>query len=277
MTVVKPTMISCWIIVKILGALVSAYPSQQFLPVQVKDGEYLISFPLFRLHQVATLDMIFPTQNMMRGVAQSTAGTRWTNGIVPYVMSADFTAQQQTLITGAMRNIERLTAISNRKCVQFRPKIVTDRYSILIKTGSGCSSHVGQNTGWTGQLELTLQVPTTPQNSHCMHEGTIMHELLHTLGFQHEHQRSDRDSFLTINYANIQNGYAFAFDKLTSANSDNQGTPYDYNSIMHYGRTSFSSNGQPTMVPKNPTATIGDRTTLSPIDIQEIQKFYQCK
>ncbi|CAF5201560.1 unnamed protein product, partial [Rotaria magnacalcarata] len=102
-----------------------------------------------------------------------------------------------------------------------------------------------------------------------------MHELLHTLGFQHEHQRSDRDSFLTINYANIQNGYAFAFDKLTSANSDNQGTPYDYNSIMHYGRTSFSSNGQPTMVPKNPTATIGDRTTLSPIDIQEIQKFYQ--
>ncbi|CAF2101265.1 unnamed protein product [Rotaria magnacalcarata] len=128
-----------------------------------------------------------------------------------------------------------------------------------------------------GQLELTLQVPTTPQNSHCMHEGTIMHELLHTLGFQHEHQRSDRDSFLTINYANIQNGYAFAFDKLTSANSDNQGTPYDYNSIMHYGRTSFSSNGQPTMVPKNPTATIGDRTTLSPIDIQEIQKFYQCK
>ncbi|CAM4842667.1 unnamed protein product, partial [Rotaria magnacalcarata] len=41
MTVVKPTMISCWIIVKILGALVSAYPSQQFLPVQVKDGEYL--------------------------------------------------------------------------------------------------------------------------------------------------------------------------------------------------------------------------------------------
>ncbi|CAF4185803.1 unnamed protein product [Rotaria socialis] len=182
----------------------------QFLPGQVKDGEYLVGG-----------DMIFPTHNMMRGVAQSTAGTRWTNGIVPYVMSTAFTAQQQTLITGAMRNIERLTAISGRKCVQFRPKIATDRYSILIKTGRGCSSHVGQNTGWTG--------------------------------------------------------YVFAFDKLTSANSDNQGTPYDYNSIMHYGRKAFSSNGQPTMVPKNPTATIGVKTTLSPIDIQEIQKFYQCK
>ncbi|CAF3395431.1 unnamed protein product [Rotaria socialis] len=265
MTVMKLTMINCWIILKTV-TLVSAYPSQQFLPGQVKDGEYLVGG-----------DMIFPTHNMMRGVAQSTAGTRWTNGIVPYVMSTAFTAQQQTLITGAMRNIERLTAISGRKCVQFRPKIATDRYSILIKTGRGCSSHVGQNTGWTGQLQLTLQVSTTPQSSHCMYERTIMHELLHTLGFNHEHQRSDRDSFLTINYANIQNSYVFAFDKLTSANSDNQGTPYDYNSIMHYGRKAFSSNGQPTMVPKNPTATIGVKTTLSPIDIQEIQKFYQCK
>ncbi|CAF4228520.1 unnamed protein product, partial [Rotaria sordida] len=84
---------------------------------------------------------------MQRGVAQSTAGTRWTNGIVPYVMSPNFTVQQQALITGAMRNIERLTTINNRKCVQFRPK-------------------VGQNTGWRGQLQLTLQVPTSPTSSH---------------------------------------------------------------------------------------------------------------
>ncbi|CAF1452798.1 unnamed protein product, partial [Rotaria sordida] len=118
---------------------------------------------------------------MQRGVAQSTTGTRWTNGIVPYVMSTDFTGQQQALITGAMRNIERLTTINNRTCVQFRPKVSKDQYLILIKTGTGCSSHVGQNTGWRGQLELTLQVPTSSTSSHCMQQGTIMHELLHTL------------------------------------------------------------------------------------------------
>ncbi|CAF4015013.1 unnamed protein product [Rotaria sordida] len=111
--------------------LISAYPSEQLLPVQVKDGEYLVGG-----------DMIFPIKNMQRGVAQSTTGTRWTNGIVPYVMSTDFTAQQQALITGAMRNIERLTTINNRTCVQFRPKVSKDQYSILIKTGTGCSSHV---------------------------------------------------------------------------------------------------------------------------------------
>lgn len=107
-------------------------------------------------------------------------------------------------------------------------------------------------------------------------------------------------SFLLIfelNCVKCMIDYVFAFNKYTSANSDNQGTPYDYSklsmlihdllirktylsfsdSIMHYGRTAFSSNGQPTMIPKDPKATIGDRTTLSPIDIQEIQKFYGCK
>lgn len=52
---------------------------------------------------------------------------------------------------------------------------------------------------------------------------------------------------------------------------------YFSDSIMHYGRLAFSSNGQPTMIPKDSKATIGDRSTLSSIDIQEIRKFYQCK
>lgn len=51
-------------------------------------------------------------------------------------------AEQQTLITNTMRRIEQETAINNRQCVRFRPKVSTDEYSILIRTGVGCSSHV---------------------------------------------------------------------------------------------------------------------------------------
>jgi hypothetical protein len=51
-------------------------------------------------------------------------------------------AEQQTLITNTMRRIEQETAINNRQCVRFRPKVSTDEYSILIQTGVGCSSHV---------------------------------------------------------------------------------------------------------------------------------------
>jgi hypothetical protein len=53
---------------------------------------------------------------------------------------------QKAVITGAMRKIEKETMINNRQCVRFRPKISTDEYSILIKTGVGCSSHVGDIT-----------------------------------------------------------------------------------------------------------------------------------
>jgi len=57
---------------------------------------------------------------------------------------------------------------------------------------------------------------------------------------------------------------------------DTLGTPYDYQSLMHYGTDYFTSKGQPTLVPKDPTAVIGQRNNLSRIDIQEVRLYYQC-
>ena len=36
--------------------------------------------------------------------------------------------------------------------------------------------------------------------------GTVLHEMLHAMGFVHEHQRSDRDDFVKVNYQNIHPG-----------------------------------------------------------------------
>lgn len=46
---------------------------------------------------------------------------------------------------------------------------------------------------------------------------------------------------------------------------------------MHYPKDGFSKNGQPTIEPLQGGVTIGQRTSLSAIDIQEIRKFYKCK
>lgn len=43
----------------------------------------------------------------------------------------------------------------------------------------------------------------------CYTPGTVMHELLHTLGFFHEQSRADRDEYVTIHYDNIESGWIF--------------------------------------------------------------------
>ena len=40
----------------------------------------------------------------------------------------------------------------------------------------------------------------------CENKGTILHELLHLLGFYHEHNRADRDTYLRIYEQNIADG-----------------------------------------------------------------------
>lgn len=60
------------------------------------------------------------------------------------------------------------------------------------------------------------------------------HELGHVLGFFHEHQRWDRDQFITVHYENIKPGRAPDYDWIARTNWLASSLPYDYKSIMHY-------------------------------------------
>ena len=58
---------------------------------------------------------------------------------------------------------------------------------------------------------------------------------------------------------------------------DLQGKGYDYDSIMHYGRTSFTKNGSPTIEAiGNPSRELGGQK-LSRGDIDEINRLYDCQ
>ncbi|CAM4759723.1 unnamed protein product [Rotaria magnacalcarata] len=160
--------------------------------------------------------------------------------------------QQCTLYTVSTKSFNRSILYHNRQWTRI------------------CSSYVEQNTGYVFNRTVTLQYPG------CIDAGRIMHELLHALGFLHQQSRSDRDTFVNINYNNIVPGYEGNFQKYRGDQEDALNIQYDYGSVMHYPRDAFSKNGQTTIEPLQSNVTIGQRITLSANDIQEVRNFYNC-
>ncbi len=112
----------------------------------------------------------------------------------------------------------------------------------------------------------------------CINQGTVIHEILHTLGFFHEHSRPDRDQYVRIIDENIRGGANFNFEKLGSEFINSLGIEYDYNSIMHYCENSFSVDPakKKTIVTLDPNAKVCDGCELSPLDILQINLLYKC-
>ncbi|CAF1142605.1 unnamed protein product [Rotaria sordida] len=209
-----------------------------------------------------------------RGVAVRPAWYhRWSGGVVPYEVAGNITVNNSIFIVNQMRAMESLTQVNNTQCISFRPKNASDLYYITIFNGSGCYAPVGSWGTYNGVRPVSLMHGTY---STCMVSGIIQHELTHVLGFYHEQSRPDRDSYVSIQWANIDPSQAFNFDMYNDTNVDTQMTSYDYGSVMHYERTAFAINSSgPTIIPtQNTSAFIGQRIQLSSIDILEIQRYY---
>lgn len=142
-------------------------------------------------------------------------------------------------------------------------------YISIENDSSGCWSHVGRTSGMQA---VNLQSPG------CVTKfGTILHELLHTVGFLHEQTREDRDKYVRINLKNVRPGYEINFDKAKSGTTTTSGVSYDYGSVMHYSSHAFSGNGMPTIEAKSKTNDkMGQRDGFSKKDIDKINKMYKC-
>lgn len=163
-----------------------------------------------------------------------------------------------------------LNEYHKQSCIYFIQRRSSDRDYISIESAStGCWSSVGR-TG--GKQIVNLQTPG------CVKKvGTVIHELLHALGFLHEQNRDDRDSFVTINSKNIRKGYETNFAKAKPGETSAFGVRYDYGSVLHYSANSFSIDGQPTIVAKQSTnERMGQREGFSKKDIEKLNKMYKC-
>lgn len=53
----------------------------------------------------------------------------------------------------------------------------------------------------------------------CSVDGGVYHETIHALGFDHEHNRHDRDKYLTVNFNNVAPGWYFIYYEYSLFNS----------------------------------------------------------
>ena len=81
----------------------------------------------------------------------------------------------------------------------------------------------------------------------------------------------------TITWAQTLADKRSNFNKYGHGTIDSLGVPYDYGSIMHYGKSDFAiRSGQTTIRVKTPGASIGQRKHLSALDAKQMNLYYSC-
>ena len=112
-----------------------------------------------------------------------------------------------------------------------------------------------------------------------MQLGTVVHEMLHAAGFWHEQSRPDRNEYVQVNWDNISPGREDNFARYSRAEVTTLSLGYDIESVMHYSAYAFSKNRRPTIQTLFPSniKNIGQRSGMSKLDIQKLNKLYQCE
>ncbi|XP_060907404.1 low choriolytic enzyme-like [Labrus mixtus] len=177
---------------------------------------------------------------------------------IPFLISDEYDNNERSMILKAMKDFGYQT------CIRFIPRAAQREY-LSIEPRFGCFSLLGR----IGDKQVV-----SLQRFGCIQHGIIQHEIMHALGFYHEHNRSDRDQYVKINWENFNDYYLINFKK---KDTNNLNTPYDYSSVMHYGKTAFGRRGAETITPiPDASVPIGQRDGLSKIDVIRINKLYKC-
>ena len=189
--------------------------------------------------------------------------TPWAGGIVPYAFDTTVSASNQTSVLRAMAEVEAIAQIT------FVPW--SSQFNVIIIRVNPNSSNVSNSqVGMVGGPQfLSIGI------NHFDNKYTMTHEFFHAMGYLHEQSRVDRDTYVTINWANISltacNGSCWGnFQKNVLAIPTGA---YDFLSIMHYGAFAFAVNpAVATITCTGPYAAfqnqIGNRSYMTALDAQ---------
>jgi len=248
---------------------------EDVLPTELLEDEAVTQSPRQAIYNINDKDMyqgdIALTPEQKAQIRSRNAVTdlskRWDNGVVPYKIGTNFgsfQAQVTDVITKAVAHIRNATG----GCIKYTPWTNQKDFVHLKYEQTGCWSRLGR-VGNEQPIVLDMG---------CWSVGTVVHEMLHAIGFQHEQNRPDRDQYLNVYWDKIMPDKKSQFELAKGLVFN---TPFDFKSIMLYGETAFSQDKKtPTMLAKDPKIRFPDadrRDTMSSTDVYEVKQYYGCK
>lgn len=246
------------IVFKLSSSTNDARPTDTILPnglkLTKKDGVYYWQGDM--MYFDSTLYRLLPPD---RSGIRDDAQYYWPYRIVNYYFPPNCPPNFVNAVTAAMSSISAVSSISFVNSTN-------DNY-IRFVPGLANASAVGMQGG-----EQAIYI-----NS-ITHQGTIIHELMHALGFIHEMCRPDRDSYITMNWDNIRDEIEAHYGTVFSYPTTIVG-PFDFNSVMMYNSiipdaTIVYDTGEPMFTKLDGSEVYAIRDTLSAGDINGLKAIY---
>lgn len=209
---------------------------------------------------------------------------------IPYFFTDKIDDAHKEVFRHAVRTWHELTCVV---LIEYEEAEITDSLGpyieVTVEVADKCyATQIGYPGYWNGRPDkATINLGWC--NS-MYNLGDVIHEIGHVIGMNHEQKRADSTQkldghgpYLRIFWDTLQSETSqkqYTTDDKSYMGSDSQGpgdphhgyAPYDYGSIMHYGRT-----GHFEPLAKENVELLGNRDHLSESDILQINDMYQCK
>lgn len=188
---------------------------------------------------------------------ENSAVKKWPNGRVPYVIPSNFAFQAE---------VKHMVSEWSKTGIKWVPKNEKDANYVSFEVNL-TANYCGQSAAGLQGGKQVINMPSAEfaKRVGCKMKHVMLHETGHALGFMHEHQRPDRDSFVKFKTPLAQSD---TWLKKFSGATLSIGA-FDINSVMMYG----TENTVPQMIALN-GSIIPLRDVLSEKDIEGARAYY---